>query len=143
MPLQKRGKVTLEDDPGLQPEDPEELTLWHEYQGKLWHSKAKKKGLVQCIPDKPLDTEATKPLAIEDAKPFSSQADKPSTIQDAKPEYTEEDIIVQSPTEPVKDHTKEDSVKYEDLDVYRQAAIKVFQSKIPKVKATAKRKTGS
>ena len=45
VPLQKRRRVALEDDSALQPEDAEELTLWHEYQGKLWQSKSKKEGL--------------------------------------------------------------------------------------------------
>ena len=31
VPLHKRGSVALEGDSALQPEDAEELTLWHEY----------------------------------------------------------------------------------------------------------------
>ena len=88
MPLQKRGRVTLEGDSALEPEDAEELSLYHEYQRALWQHRARKQGLVQCMPGKPWDTEATKPLAIEDTQ----QADRPSSINVAKP--TEEEIII-------------------------------------------------
>ena len=120
VPLQKRGRVTLEGDSALQPEDAEELTLWHEYQGKLWHHRAKKQGLVQCIPGKPWDTEATKPLAIEDAK----QDDRPSPVQIARP--TEEDIIITGQSKEPMVCTEEEPVEYDDLDVYSQAAIKAI-----------------
>ena len=115
----KRGRVTLEDDPGLQPEDPEELTLWHENQGKLWQLRARKKGLVQCIPDKPWDTEATKPLAIEDTQ----QADRPT-----KP--AEKEIIITALSKEPRVCTEEKPVEYDDLDVYSQAAIKAIQDKV-------------
>ena len=132
VPLQKRGRVTLECDSVLEPEDAEELSLYHEYQRALWQHRARKQGLVQCMPGKPMNTEATKPLAIEDTK----QADSPT-----KP--AEKEIIITALSKEPRVCTEEKPVEYDDLDVYSQAAIKAIQDKVDKAEAKAKEKEGS
>ena len=84
---------------------------------------------MQCMPGKPWNTEATKPLAIEDTQ----QADSPT-----KP--AEKEIIITALSKEPRVCTEEKPVEYDDLDVYSQEAIKLIQDKKDKAKAKAKAK---
>ena len=65
----------------------------------------------KCMPGKPMNTEATKPLAIEDTQ----QADRPSSINVTKP--AEEEIIITALSKGPMVCTEEKPVEYDDLDV--------------------------
>ena len=106
----------MECDSALEPEDAEELSLYHEYQRALWQHRARKQGLAHCMLGKPMNTEATKPLAIEDTK----QADRPT-----KP--AEKEIIITALSKEPRVCTEEKLIEFDELDVYSQEAIKLIQ----------------